>query len=473
MKTFTRTFNPVRPGPCWIGLLLVIAAAPPAFARHDSVTTIQAPALPGAPPISSRDRVYTADQTSNTVSVIDPSTNTLLGTLPFGNPRPDGLLSALYNKQINTHGLGFSPDGSLLSVVHVTTNGVSIVETATNKIRGTVYLRRAPHEAFFTPDGRELWVAVRGENHVSVIDVRKMREVKRIITSDGAAMVIFRPDGEVAFVNSSRTAELTVINVKSHRVIKRITGLVSPFSPNLAVSPDGLEVWLTHKDVGKVSIVDAQNFTVLGVIETGSTTNHVNFVSRPDGNFAYVSVADLNQVQIYRRNGGSPQLVATIPTGADPHGIWPSPDNTRVYVALENQDAVQVINTISNSVIKTLPIGQMPQALVYVANAVPSGNGRNGLTQQGLNLRVEPSTITVTGGGEADVVVRELINVDSVEVIAEALTPKAKYQVYAVKGDGTRQLIADFVGNSQGKGSVAPQLKFFAAGFIRVEVDQI
>lgn len=140
----------------WLASFFLLAAVP-AFARPPTVVDVaQAPALPGAQPISSRDRVYTADQTSNTVSVIDPSTNTVLGTLPLGNARPDDLLGALYNKQINTHGLGFSPDGSLLAVINVTSNGVSIIETATNKVLGTVYLRRAPHEGFFTPDGREL-----------------------------------------------------------------------------------------------------------------------------------------------------------------------------------------------------------------------------------------------------------------------------------------------------------------------------
>ena len=46
-------------------------------------------------PVSSRDRVYAADQTSNTVSVIDPSTNKLLGVIRLGDPVP-GALSALY-----------------------------------------------------------------------------------------------------------------------------------------------------------------------------------------------------------------------------------------------------------------------------------------------------------------------------------------------------------------------------------------
>ena len=225
---------------------------------------VQAPALAGAQPVAATDRVYTADQTLNTISVINPATNTVLGTIALGNARPDDLLGALYNKQINTHGLGFSPDGKLLAAVNVTTNSVSVIDTASNAVRGTVYLRRAPHEAFFTADGKEIWVAVRGEGYVAVIDVATLKETMQIQTTDGAAMVIFRPDGAVAFVNSSRTAELTVVDVKTHAVVKRITGLVSPFSPNLAASPDGKEVWLTHKDVGKTTIVDAQT-TVLTV----------------------------------------------------------------------------------------------------------------------------------------------------------------------------------------------------------------
>lgn len=43
---------------------------------------------------------------------------------------------------------------------------------------------------------------------------------------------------------------------------------------------------------------------------------------------------------------------------------------------------------------------------------------------------------------------------------SEELTPGAKYEVYALKDDGTRHLIADFVASSQGKGSVALQLRF-------------
>ena len=449
-----------------IQFAVLFALSLPCLAQNQA---IQAPALPGAQAISSRDRVYTADQTSNTISVIDPSSNGLLGTIALGNARPDDLLAPNYNRQIDVHGLGFSPDGSLLCVVSVTTNALTLIETATNKVRGTVYLGRAPHEAVFTPDSTQIWVAVRGQDYVSVIDVAKLQEIDRIQTADGPSKVVFRPDGQVAFVDHTRTAELDVIDVKTRKVSTRVSGLVDKFTSDMAVSPDGLEVWLPHKMADKLTIVDARNFTVLGVIETGPNTNHPNFVTRSDGKFAYLTVGSLNLVKVYERGGGNPRLIATIPTGADPHGIWPSPDNSRVYVALENGDAVQVIDTRALAVIQTIRIGQAPQALVYVANAVPAGTGINGLGNQNVGLFIDETRDRVDGGS-VTTVIRELVGVDSIQVSGDHLQPNRKYDVFAFRENGRRQLIADFQTDEKGSGTITAQLKFLHVGLADVSV---
>ena len=86
--------------------------------------------------------------------------------------------------------------------------------------------------------------------------------------------------------------------------------------------------------------------------------------------FAYVTIGGLNEVKVYRTDNFS--QVATIPVGRLPHGIWPSGDGTRVYVVLENEDGVTAIDTLTNKVIATSPIGQTPQAVVYVPQAVPA-----------------------------------------------------------------------------------------------------
>ena len=142
--------------------------------------------------ISTHDRVYAANQTSNTVSVIDPSTNQLLGLIRLGDPVP-GSLSPLYRGQLLVHGLGYSPDGKTLAVVSIASNSVALIDTVSNRVKRIIYVGRSPHEAFFTPDGRELWVTVRGEDYISVIDPVKMIEVRRIQLANGPNIVMPGP----------------------------------------------------------------------------------------------------------------------------------------------------------------------------------------------------------------------------------------------------------------------------------------
>ena len=200
-------------------------------------------------PVSEKDRVYTGDQTSNTVSVISPASNKLLGVIRLGDPVP-GALSPLYHGQLLVHGIGFSPDHRTIAVVSIGSNSVTLIDTTTNKIKGVVYIGRAPHEAFFTPDGKELWAVVRGEDYVAVIDPVKFKEVRRVQTANGPGMVLFRPDGRYAFVPSSFTPELDVVDAKAYQVVARIPQ-ASPFSPNLAVSHDGMEVCSRSKTPAK------------------------------------------------------------------------------------------------------------------------------------------------------------------------------------------------------------------------------
>jgi YVTN family beta-propeller protein len=121
---------------------------------------------------------------------------------------------------------------------------------------------------------------------------------------------------------------------------------------------------------------------VVKSLDTGPITNHVNIVRNVNGSFAYVTIGGLNEVKVFRTDDFS--QVATIPVGKLPHGIWPSGDGTRVFVGLENDDALATIYTTTNKVIATSPIGQAPQAIVYVPNAVPEGDGKQGLQPLGI-----------------------------------------------------------------------------------------
>src|SRR4051812_12763960 len=168
--------------PLWKSTLLAgTTLAATTLALSLAASAGQAPGALSAPDvaISHRDRVYAAEQFSNTVSVTDPVDNKLLGVIRLGDPQP-GNFSPLYKGQVLVHGMGYSPDHKTLAVVSIGSNSLTFIDTATNAVKHVTYVGRSPHEAFFTPDGREVWITVRGENYISVIDAVDFTEKRRI-----------------------------------------------------------------------------------------------------------------------------------------------------------------------------------------------------------------------------------------------------------------------------------------------------
>src|SRR6266852_951806 len=311
----------------------------------------QVPGPAAAPdvPVSARDRVYAAEQFSNTVSVIDPAANKLLGVIRLGEPQPANL-SPLYRGQVLVHGLGFSPDHRTLAVVSIGSNSVTFIETATNAVKHVTYVGRSPHEAFFTPDGGEVWVTVRGEDYVAVLDGKTFSEKRRIKLANGPGMTIFSPDGKYGFVCSS-------------------------FTPEIAV-------------------------------------------------------------------------------GELPHGVWPSGDGTRVYVGIENGDAMTAIDTLENKVIATVPIGQAAQAVVYVPNAVPEGAGTENLMALGVAGQVAQLVLGPAGGTPATRV--SLFDQGLTQVLQAAVTGLEARKPYVLalssdpKGAAELEPLAGFMTNPAG-----------------------
>jgi YVTN family beta-propeller protein len=419
----------------------------------------QAPAGSTDPdiPVSHHDRVYAAEQFSNTVSVIDPVDNRLLGVIRLGDPSPMNF-SPLYKGQVLVHGMGFSPDHRTLAVVSIGSNSVTFINTATNAVKHTTYVGRSPHEAFFTPDGKEVWVTVRGEDYVDVLDGSTFEEKTRIKTPNGPGMQIFSPDGKYGYVCSSFNPETDVVTVADHQIVGKVIQ-ASPFCPNIAATPDGAQVWFTLKDTGKTQVFDAKPpFALLKTLDTGPITNHVNIVHNANGTFADVTIGGLNEVKVFRTDDF--RWVATIPVGKLPHGVWPSGDGTRVYVGLENDDQMTAVDTLSNTVIATVPIGQAPQAVAYVPNAVPDGDGTQELQPLGVagetaHLTLRPAGGAPTSDTKAPTSV-SLFDQGLTQVLEASVTgllPKQPYVLAltsAADGKGALQPLASFMTNPAG-----------------------
>src|SRR3978361_107455 len=116
----------------------IVAFALPLTAFAQKTAPAHTPTGPGqspgsvtdsAFPVSHRDRIYAAEQFSNTVSVSDPVDNKLVGVIRLGDPSP-GNFSPLYRGQVLVHGMGYSPDHKTLAVVSIGSNSVTFIDTA-------------------------------------------------------------------------------------------------------------------------------------------------------------------------------------------------------------------------------------------------------------------------------------------------------------------------------------------------------
>lgn len=153
-------------------------------------------------------RIYTANIRSNTVTVFDSTTPPMkVIQIPVGN-QPEAI--------------DLSPDGKELWVGQNTEGKITIIDTATNKVKESIQTGGVPIRVKFTPDGKRALVSSAQSGELIVLDVLTRKEVKRIAVGETPVGILITPDGKRAFVATMQTGQVTAVNLTDLNVIKKI-----------------------------------------------------------------------------------------------------------------------------------------------------------------------------------------------------------------------------------------------------------
>ena len=423
-----------------------------------AIPSAAAAAGPG-PDVAATDRVFITNEDSNTISVIDPAKNAVDTTINLTSfdedPRPPfrfvtgGVIPThvamiqkpLYHGCISAHGAAPNPDGTLLAAAGRGSSNIYLVDTVNRRVVGNtpnpqasastnpdrlssgILVGREPHEPTFTRNGRELWVTLRGEDRIAIVDVaRAQREVGGtaagairtfVPTINGPAQVWFSRNGQLAFVVSQKVPRVEVLGVdpdaqgysRPRRVaLLDITAQDKPgFTPFQKNSPDGAEMWLSHKLTDSVSAIALREpYNVLVTVPLGNLArpNHLEFVENARGRVAYVSFARVDdkgsggvassQIGIIDRSVPVAQqrIVGTFFShGREAHGLWTNPANNLLYVAHEQDELPGTPNagqTVASAFDVSNPL--QPKFIAQIALGslkLPSGELRN---KKSINL---------------------------------------------------------------------------------------
>ena len=249
-------------------------------------------------------RVYVANQLSNTVSVINTANNTVITSIPVGN---------------TPIGVAVNPAGTKAYVANQLGDTVSVVDTATNTVLGTVTVGEMPIAFGISPSGDRVYVSNYKDSTISVIDgsTDQLLYTARYVFEPGGIAV--HPLADVVYVTSSGSHQVTVFDasVSPMRAITRVAVGIVP--TDMALTPSGQQLYVTNSNDNNVSILD---------------------LSDPK----------------------APTFSKKVPVGTFPRGVAVHPDGSQVYVSNVNSSNVSVIDTVTKEVVGTVTVGLHPSS---------------------------------------------------------------------------------------------------------------
>jgi DNA-binding beta-propeller fold protein YncE len=214
------------------------------------------------------------------IVVIDIASQKIVGNIGFDHG-------------IRPHDPVFGPKDGLLYVTTELDKTITIIDPKTWKIVGTIPTGQAESHMLATShDGRRGYTANVGPGTVSVLDMQARKLLKVIPISGNTQRIAVSMDDRWVFTADQTQPRIAVIDAKTDTVAKWVPmeGMGYGSAPTL----DGRWLLMTLPDQNKVAVVDLKSMTVVRSVEVGKYPQAV--VVRPDGKAAYVSCMHSDQV---------------------------------------------------------------------------------------------------------------------------------------------------------------------------------
>lgn len=297
-------------------------------------------------PLSAAVVAYVSNAGSNTLSVIDTSTNLVTATIEVG---------------FFPTGIAADPAGTFVYAPLFSDDAIYAIATSTNTLQNTIATRSGskPTAIATTPSGIG-YVANFSNATVLTFDPQSMQidnaiPVGAIFPVNLAAL----PDGTRVYVaNGIGPKNIKVIDTTSNMVIATINTGTQSFG--IAASPDSSKVYVTNSLQSTVSVIDTATNTVTSTIALAANAFPRGVIFSPSGTRAYVAQQGLSSLAVIDTTG-IPAVISTIAlsTGKDPYNVAITPDGLFAYVTQTLDNTVAVVDLTLNT-FTTVSVGTFP-----------------------------------------------------------------------------------------------------------------
>jgi DNA-binding beta-propeller fold protein YncE len=216
----------------------------------------------------------------NNIVVVDVAAQKLVGNIQFDHG-------------VRPHCAVFGPEDGLLYVTTELDRAVTIIDPKTLKIVGSIPTGQPEsHMLALSHDGLRGYTANVGPGTVSVLDIKARKTLAIIPVSGNTQRIAISNDDHWVFTADQTAPRMAVIDTATNKVTKwvKIDGL----GYGSAATQDGRWLLVALPDQNKVDVIDLRTMTLARAVDVGKNPQEV--LTRPDGKAAYVSCAGANEV---------------------------------------------------------------------------------------------------------------------------------------------------------------------------------
>jgi YVTN family beta-propeller protein len=175
--------------------------------------------------------------------------------------------------------IAYTSDSKTAFITLQDSSELAAIDLATQTVLWKIPTGNTPAGLWMTPGDQYLLIGITGEDNVQVIDWKNRREVKRIFTGKGAHN--FRPLGDKkhVFLSNRVAATISLLNMQTLENEGDISGL--PSGPDdMEITPDGKTMWVTFRFAKKVGVIDIPSMKLIATIPVGKSPHGIFFMPR-------------------------------------------------------------------------------------------------------------------------------------------------------------------------------------------------
>lgn len=247
-------------------------------------------------------------------------------------------------------GITINPFTNKIYVANQYSNTVSVFDAKTDKLIKTIPTGIFPYSVDTNQFNNRIYVTNRGSDDITVIDGSTDSVIDNITVGKSPVQVSVDQASSWVYVTNIDSNSISVIDGITNEVIRTINGINTPYG--IGVNPLSNKIYVSNIANSTLTVIDEDNNNFIKNIKVQKAPAGIDI--NEDKNLVYVSNYGSDSISVI--NGSNDMVISNLPVGKSPVGLKVNPILGKLYVSNIASNSVSIINESSLEKVKDIEV---------------------------------------------------------------------------------------------------------------------